>query len=392
MPLSNSTLDHETVKKFAKLVQLLRDDPMIKEPLRRNFKTYLKDRGSMKPKHPTKAEKEDDALFSEVDVTRIIDDPIKRPYRKIVQLYDYVMERFVPERVRSGDLGGKTSQTVLELHTAIGDDVARQVSEGLNPLLEVYSKVSGRGEPIPEALTDVEYIGYRRSSNASEVIRFYLRLQATQDRDKVIFKNEYYRHHAHWIVDGFGVWSKNTLNLFGHAEDHRTGRTLGYRTMALSDLGVGGVLTGPLISMDDQGPIAARIVLIPFEEHDLTERQEAMSKGDLIDDFINPKSIGDNKKYLQEVKENLSVVFEGYPDNHIYKLISNFTLSTIKAIPREYDPVVERELVYRRLVHQAGWDLGMVEGMIAKALEQVPEVRLGGQEAQSNIPTQSQPR
>lgn len=355
MRMRDQVLKDAQRKIFLEILKIIDEDKIIKKNIRHEFREFLK---------------MENVKFSDVVLTRLFKNPFSTKYENWIYLFDFINDVFMPDIVSRTKYSGQFDSLVSKY-----DDLKSSLDDLLvsnnNPLVSIYLKMGAHGQRIPKKFVN-EFIGYRRSSNMGEVVRFYLKTSKTSDPDKILYANEYYRNHNHWKVDGVGLYSDRTLYLFGYAKHYSTEESLGYRLMALRPLGIGNVVVGPLISMDESGPIAARVVLVPLEDHCLTDGQSKLAPEDLKKHLISPGASEDVTRYVNEIKNNLSSVFEGYPDNHLFKLISNLSLSTLKGVPRENDPLVSRELQYRRIAHQNEWSLSIVEALMDRALKNMP--------------------
>ena len=143
--------------------------------------------------------------------------------------------------------------------------------------------------------------------------------------------------------------------------------------LALKEPNYADVLIGPIISMDEEGPICGRTVLVPLEAHVRTAAQDEMSKTELIDYLVSPKSAQDAAKYIQEIKVNLRTAFPGHHDNHIFKLISNLSLTVVQTQPSENNKLIKQELRFRKIFHDNNKDLQGVGSAMERALSRMSD-------------------
>lgn len=358
MRFRDYTLSEEQVAVFGKVIDAINENARAKHRLRKEFRAFL-------------GRPDIGIELSDNDFSRLIRDPAARKYQLMVLLLDFVNDQFVPDLSRQEEPFTDEFGSIFDAYDDLKAVLLSKLDSQMNPLVSMYARMKAQGQRIPKIYFN-KFVGYRRSSNLGEVVRFYLGTERTSDEDKLTFANEYYRNHHHWKVDGMGIYTEGTLYLFGYAKDHRTEEGRGYRLMCLQPLGIDGVLSGIVISMDDEGPIAARIILVPVDAHDLSRRQHEAS--DLIDYMVRPVSADERYQFVEEIRGNLKGVFDGYSDNHIFRLISNVTLSTLRCVPRDNDPLIERELEYRRLAHENEWDLGVIAHLMVKALSHIPHL------------------
>ena len=98
-----------------------------------------------------------------------------------------------------------------------------------------------------------------------------------------------------------------------------------------------------------------------------------MTETELINYFISPASAKNTRDYIAEIKANLRNVFPNYPENHIFKLISNLSLTVIRTQPSEFDKLIEQELRYRKLLHENKRDLQGLGSAIVRAMSQLSD-------------------
>lgn len=356
MRLSDYTLTERQIEKIDLLMKLIDKHEYLKEELRTAFREHISGLNG-------------EVDMSPLDMSRLMKNPASRKYQRIVLLVDFLFNSFLPFGLEEKHVPFTDKYNdVYAAYQEIKDDMGTLFTRSVDPFESVFGGAGVAGQRVPKKFFK-QYIGYRRSSKKGEVVRFHLQINRSKEDDKVIFSNEYFRMHSHWKVDGVGLYWSQILYLFGFAKHHYTEESLGYRFFALQQLQGSDVLTGPIVSMDNAGPISARVVLVPLERHNLNFEQSQLSKSDLIDYMINPSSSTNVSKYIAEIKTNLKPAFEGHEDNYIFKLISNLTLSTVRALPDENDRLVEQELRFRKVFHEAGRDLETVNDPVVRALK-----------------------
>ena len=119
--------------------------------------------------------------------------------------------------------------------------------------------------------------------------------------------------------------------------------------LALKVLNENGFLSGVVISMDPEGPIAAKVVLIPITQHVLTTVQKEipgespLKNDEFIDYMISEAHLRDKNRYLEEIVANTANCFNSGTDG-VFVHTSNFTTTLLKgAAPSNLDFVL-REL------------------------------------------------
>ena len=121
-------------------------------------------------------------------------------------------------------------------------------------------------QPVPDCFIN-EFFGYRRSASFGSILRFYIRLDRTDDPCEVKFYNLYNRNETQWHVRGVGLFIDNILYILGHAVTADDKRSICMMMFALRQHGTTNNICGIVISMNREFPIAARVLLIPVGEH-----------------------------------------------------------------------------------------------------------------------------
>ena len=275
-------------------------------------------------------------------------------------LYDFAtieLAGYLKENHGKAGEFGKLISTI----DALSISVTNQINDTNNPF-----SILARDIDATELNVDVpnlfinEFIGYRRSSRRGDVVRFYFKIyrQNRKRQPFVRYKNRYSRGNRYWTVKGGGVYTQeDTLYLFGHARDKNDRRSRGYRVQALKQLGTTNMLCGPVISMDSKGPIAARIILIPVNEHKKTEKQRKILDRDFIEYMVGQNSVENTYEYIEEVRKNISHCFGREEEQGLYYYMSNLTTTVLHGEPDEDDVLIKEEVEMRRIAYENGFDI-----------------------------------
>ena len=230
----------------------------------------------------------------------------------------YEDEALGPKTITSKDT---TSSEVAPSERPEQDPIRAALENLLNLSAEHYSTATPLGG---------EYFGYRRSANRGEIIRMYMRVNRQQNPDLFRFENLYRRRGLNWLIKGFGLVVERNTYLIGHAvAEMDPGTTYGLRSYALLNLDHYGWFGGPLTSVDDQhkDPIAARVVLIPAEQHKSFRETELGARRDKIMEMI--------KESVTPQDIDKELVEHGIPSSTLVEyLIWNATFTTLHAHQR----------------------------------------------------------
>lgn len=277
-------------------------------------------------------------------------------------LYDFLVQIIRGSLNKShGDKQKKLE--ILSHISSLSNEINDRINHIDNPFVVMARDVDPDDidRNVPQVFMN-RFIGYRRSSHG-EVVRFYLKIFTNKHREKAIvrYQNFYWRGKHKWQISGAGMYAKNNiLYLFGHARDERNEST-GYRIMALKQLGTTSMLCGPLISMDEFEPIAARAVLIPWDRHDFTEHQLSLSRPKLLEHIIRSKKkqlhSDEYEDYIDEIRHNVSRCFPNRKEQGLYHYISNLTTDVIHCIPDDEDDLIFQDLRYRLLSQNSRYDI-----------------------------------
>jgi hypothetical protein len=221
--------------------------------------------------------------------------------------------------------------------TGIGPSLA------LKALLNVDSEDSTIFDN-PEGILG-EYFGYRRSATEGEIIRFYVKIIPSMDKNIVRFENYYNREGVGWKTTGFGFATGHINFLIGQAVNETFSRGLGLRSFALKRYDPTGWLCGSLLTQRTQ-PIAAQVVLVPAKYHpnfqldyDPEKRVEQITN--LIKNSISIATLDED---IVQRGKNGATVFGGprKASDYIRFLIRNWTLNTLQTIEADLsiDPLV----------------------------------------------------
>lgn len=275
-------------------------------------------------------------------------------------LYDFIT---IPtlDYLRSIRNEDKETVQIIEKIDALILSFKTKFEGGENPftILAHDIDVSDLSVDVPPEF-EGKFIGYRRSSINGDVVRFYLKIErfGSLKMPFVRFWNRYQRGNNDWSVTGGGVYTKSdVLYLFGHARDRKSKQSLGYRIQALQQIGKTGMLCGPIISMDSRGPMSARMLLIPIDKHNWTEKQNKMTEWQRIKWLISKKATLDNKKYIGEIKHNVQNCFDSGSDQDLFYYISNLTTTTLRGLPDPDDKLMKTEIELRRIAFINGFDV-----------------------------------
>lgn len=236
---------------------------------------------------------------------------------------------------------------------AFHSQIKKSVSVMKNPFSQLALELpeTNNNEEIPSGYYG-DFVGYRRSSNEADVIRFIfsIRPKGGEGSRFVTYENQYIRGEKPITVEGGGVFADGALYLFGHAND-RNGSN-GYRVQALQKLGDSSeVLLGPVLSKDEHGPISARIVLIPYKNHTWTKRQRSMRKERRLADLIAKPTNSTIRRYISDIKENTRKCFGELGEDGLFHYISNLTDTVVKANPGNKNSVITSEIIKRKRLH-----------------------------------------
>lgn len=246
--------------------------------------------------------------------------------------FDFLIEYSSTEAGR--ETLGKSATSLLEELKGAFFAEQRQTENPFDALAREIEKASVNRQ-IPDGMIN-RFVGYRRSTNSLDIIRFFFEIISPIDETKgyVKYRNVYNRRNKKWSVTGGGIFSEdNTLHLFGHAKGSDETTSLGYRSLALRIVPGTPFLCGPIISMDRSGPIAARILLVPLDLHNLTDEQKIKNDTELIDHFTDLSDSGNPRKNLEEITQNIGYLFGHRGLHGLYDYISNITAGTIKWVP-----------------------------------------------------------
>jgi hypothetical protein len=180
-----------------------------------------------------------------------------------------------------------------------------------------------------------EYFGYRRSANHGSIIRFYIAITNSAETGLLRFRNRFRRGVCPWTVDGFGLNVGEVTYLMGQAKtDIGKQSNFGLRFFALKQYRSFGWCMGPLISMDDEAdPIAARVVLVPAEQHKTFQKLAQDERDDeilrLIENRVTPDEIDKDIELLDRYGK--TAFHQIPPSIHIQALIWNASFSTLHA-------------------------------------------------------------
>ncbi|WP_426422576.1 hypothetical protein [Bradyrhizobium genosp. A] len=187
---------------------------------------------------------------------------------------------------------------------------------------------------------DGDYFCYRLSANDGEIVRTHLHVENLLDEGILRFENWHRRGGKNWIVRGFGIVVEAITYLFGHAvAETDPNKGLGLRSYALLNFESYGWFVGTVTSTyDSQNPIAARVVVIPAEQHKTFKTMKPeisdADRRDIVKKMIEQKVTKNN--FDQEFN------FDGEAPEipwftQLQCLIWNASFTTIRGKPDELD-------------------------------------------------------
>ncbi|MEM7068171.1 MAG: hypothetical protein AAF478_04735 [Pseudomonadota bacterium] len=337
--LYNSSLKGPQIKKIGDIFVAIAKDRQQKSRIKRRLKERLSDFGILD-------------IFNEKKIDRIFGGTIPQQGDQASFLFDFLVVD-VLNYVRMSSIDAELR---IELEDGIHDLIANYrdaLKENQNPFVTLANDIDlgNLGTGVPKEFCN-RFIGYRRSSIHGDVVRFYIKISSPTHANFpfVRYTNRYQRGNNSWLVSGGGVYTKdNVLYLFGHAREKDSGQSLGYRVLALQRIGTTKNLCGPLISMDSNGPIAARVLLLPLEDHDLTVEQKNMSERKLIEWMVSREAAENNDRYLDEIKANVASCFDSKNHQDLFYYISNATRTTLRGVPEPDEPLIKAETELRRI-------------------------------------------
>lgn len=338
MNLRNLLLSAETKEFLQKLAEYIKKDKELLELQKFRFKIFLE-----KELPHLKREKH--------DIDRTTTNPKSRQYEYQIALFDFYTEEFFPTFIMPKKKIHNNYQEIIYTYEDMLYSTRRKFDSTRNPMMALHARHGWHADEIPMEF-EGEFFGYRRSSTAGDVIRYYLKTTRSQGYRTLTYINEYRRDEKRWRVLGVGVYESSCLYLFGHAFDPVSQESKGFRLLTLKKLGETKLLTGIVISMDNQEPIGASTILIPKCCHNFNNQQKKLkNKPDkFIDYMIKTRGYAEKEKYIQEIKYNTENLFDPHGDDGVFYYISNFTLSVLKGEPPSDDALIELEVLFRSFI------------------------------------------
>lgn len=316
-----------------------------------------------------------DRVFEKLNISRVLSKKISnRDYNIIVLFYDFLTNSFrysLPNHSSTNPDLKETSRKLIREIDNIIEYRREHFAASPNPLTSLLHNIelSTQIQSIRE--TDMtEYIGYRRSSERGDLIRFYMRFEKVGFEKIFRFYNEYNRGDDEWMVDGFGYFHNNVTYLIGHCKSKKNASTRGLRMMALSNDKDDRFFYGPLISMDKKAPISARIMLIPLRDHvfeGIDTKNSDILSDDKIRQIIDRPNGESYEDIVDEIYESLDIFFNGDVDE-LFQYICNANLSVIKANPNDHRRMVAIECAFREKFFKTDIPSGDVENEYVKFL------------------------
>lgn len=294
--------------------------------------------------------------------------------RSVAFLYDFVTTTFrdflqneyapLPGHVQQ-EMDRNEILSIIERLVKIRQEEMKNVP---NPLASLISNsfIRESGEGMPDSVFDT-YVGYRRSTEKGDIVRFVLRIERAGPRRTIRFDNRYKRNGDEWHVEGVGYVVQGTLHLIGHCTNHHD-VSRGLRMMALNRHPKSKNLHGMLISRDRKEPIAARVFLVPAEEHRFKTDK---ANFDALADYVLDRDPHETYEQLieqitRELPESLD---SGYSDMFRYICNNNFT--TLKCDPERDADLIDLELKFRNhFVENRGYDLEQMRAAYVNILTQ----------------------
>ena len=363
--LYSNTLTESHVNDLKEIVSLIRAQPRLLKVVKHRLNEYVEELDLL-----------DD--FDGNKITRMFADR-RMPERADLRamLYDFFTIKAVDflRRIGSDDAAVRD---ILKKIKLLKMEFRKHAGRSENPFLGLSQDIDETDLSITVPDEFLKYfIGYRMSSVNGDIVRFAFRISKQGRRSSKIgpfvsYRNYYQRSFSSWKVDGHGVYNKNrTLYLFGHARNLKTDESLGYRMQALQRIADSNLIAGPLISMDPTGPLAARILLVPVEDHKLSPELEKLKKekfNAFVEHMISQDYAQRKTKYLSEITEHLKVVFPDDPLGELYYQISNFTTTTVRGVQGPGNKLARNEVALRELANENHWSNEVHSNRIADAL------------------------
>ncbi|MEL7099993.1 MAG: hypothetical protein AAGM84_14300 [Pseudomonadota bacterium] len=302
--------------------------------------------------------------------------------RPVSYIYDFVTTHFktyleTQFQVRQGSSDEEGQQRLLGLIQAMIDTRQQEMRGVPNPIAALISNtnVLNEGDGIPNSWLR-NYIGYRRSSERGDIVRFVINLSSVGLRRTIQFKNEYLRNKEHWYVDGMGYAVQGTLYLIGHCTN-RNDVSRGLRLMALRKHQREDLIYGQLVSMDRQDPICARILLVPATDHKIAADKSKFE--DLVNEILVHDQDIDYSELLEVLRAQLPAELS-HNESYLFKTICNANFSVLKCNPERDADIIDAELAFRNaFVDTWGHDLQEMRKayvhMLHKAAAEFAEIK-----------------
>jgi hypothetical protein len=357
----------EILTAILQIVAHCRDE---QKAVRIDFRRFAESEGAVSLKGNQIDTEKDYYAFTEVELTRAMTGKaIPRNPQFIALLMDYFIDEF-PKRIGSLSFDAKDMHNIQKELDHLNSQVSLARDRFGGSLMAITGDLnpSDIEQNVPEEFYG-EFIGYRRSAQNADVLRFFYEIRRPKvgRHGMVTFENQYRRGDNKWKVTGNGIFSADeTLYLFGHARDSDQKDSRGFRAQALRKLKrrhsehSHQMLCGPVISKAGGEPIAARVLLIPFKRHKWTPHQKTLSKSQLINELISIPSQKNREAHISEIDQNIAHMFtkdNGKPDDEgLYAYISNITPTVIQCYPP--DPthnsgkILQYELELRKLAYE----------------------------------------
>jgi len=343
MPLHTSLLKPPEMRYLDEICGIIGEDKDLKRSFRGNFLLFLKENNAVDQSRSW-------------NVSRVLAKPSRSRFDLAHYLYDFIVTTFVQTDVQRkknlNKLYERLDKKITDLANLRQD--AERMSLDVAKNIDTYTDFNDVKDVVPKEYLS-KFLGYRLSASRGEVIRFFSKTSGVSNVPyKITFMNIYNRDQIQWKIDGSGYYFEETLYTLGHARDiANDGKTRGLRFGAYRRLNGSSILIGPLISMDRRGPIAARVVLIPFDKHNLGPKYEKLSEDQKIQLLIESGKEGD---IFDEIKPQIADVMKQELDKdpeHLRYLLNNSTRTVLHGIPNREDEYsrLEQEVIEHALIN-----------------------------------------
>jgi len=326
MALHEYLLSNDVRSRLDQIAFMVSKDKLLRNSLRASFRLFLGRIG---------------VHLKSYQITRIFDKPSSVRYEHMVYYFDFITDHNAEDQIKElgkESLCNRLFENIKEMNRISTEPIDQNLN--LKDKITDILDIGKYAEKVPDYYYG-EYIGYRRSANKNDIVRFTFDIKKTDNEMMVDYENEYMRVDLRWNAIGFGISVNNTLYLIGHACGKETKQSLGLRFMAMKQIGTTDILTALLISMDnDMKIIAARIVLVPRQKHKFDERYQNLDEDSFVSEIV--KGTLDQERLLDEIPSHLGDLFEGNDAEYLFQLIRNRAFSGLKLVPSDFDTEIAR--------------------------------------------------